>query len=257
VTVVEMQQPGSTTPPALPNGSYRLQPVSLAPSIQAQASEVQGQVWSNDNDLFAAVVSGDFTSGDIKVTGSSLLFGVNYQVTVYNIDGFQPGTGNIAAGTALQAMITVAPNTHLPLSLISSTASTCTATSNLAATTTAVVTFTFNQSIEDGTTTPGGGKEALDNGLSAQTFDGYAPHASTSSAVQERGTSLVISGSTLTISFDPMVGITSLVTGDTLEFMSYSGLSTVFLQPIGHPENRVALSSLIGTTIVNCVVTTP
>jgi hypothetical protein len=235
-------------------GNYRLQPITLSPSIQTAPSEVGTQSWSNDNDLFAAVVSGTFMDGKFSVMGGNLLFGVNYQITVYGVDGFQPGGGTVAAGSALQAMISVSPQTLLPLAMLSSTANMCMATTSLAATSTAVVTFTFNQDIEDGTLTAGGGKEALDNGVSAYTANFYTPHTSVSSSVQERGTSFVISGSTLTISFNPSVGITSPITTDTLASLTYSGLSSITLQPIGHPEQKAVLSTLIGTPSISCIV---
>src|SRR5262249_55388920 len=136
VTVIKTGAATATTTPAPAAGSYRMQPITLSPSIQAQASEVGGQTWANDNDTFAGVVSGDFSDGKFTVTGGSLLYGVTYQITVYGVEGFQPGTGTVAAGSALQAMINVAPQTLLPLAILSSTANSCTATTSLAATTT-------------------------------------------------------------------------------------------------------------------------
>jgi hypothetical protein len=204
--------------------------------------------------MFAGVVSGAFTDGKFTVMGSSLLYGVNYQIIVYAVDGFQPGAGTVAAGSALQAMISVSPQTLLPLALLSSTAASCMATTALTATSTAVVTFTFNENIEDGTISAGGGKEALDNGLSAYTINFYSPHTSLSSAAQERGTTFTISGSMLTFSFNPSAGITSPITTDTLSSLSYAGLSSIILQPVGHPEQKVALSTLLGTSSIPCVV---
>jgi len=261
VDVVVTQTDAMTTipAPAKPAGSYRLQPTTLQPSIQAQASEVGGQVWSNDNDLFAAVVSDVFSEGTFHVGGSRLLYGVNYQITVYGVDNYQPGTGTVAAGTSLGATILISPETVLPLMLQMSTASMCTATQSLTNAITGQVTLTFNQSVEDGTTTAGGAKEAFDNVTNASTYYGYSPHPNVSSTVQERGTSFIINGSTVTMSYNPMAGITSTITGDYLYSLSYGslglGLSAISLQPVGHPSQKTSLSTLLGLNLITCTVT--
>jgi hypothetical protein len=247
VTVLE-----SGANPMVPMGSIRLQP-STQPAIQGAIGEVGTQVWTNDRDLFAGVVSDTFTNGSYKAPGAMLVYGVSYQVTVFGVEGFQPGTGTVQAGVTSQASITVAPQTIPALQLVSNTASMCHAPANLTDTTSAQVSFTFNEAIEDGTTTVGKGPEALDNGISISTSMFTSTLASNvSSTVQERGTSFTIAGNTLSFSWNPSVGLAVKGTGDVVQAVYYMNLSSIYLQPVGHPELRAPLSQFVAQTYVLC-----
>jgi hypothetical protein len=235
-----------------PSGSIRLQPTSSS-VIQGAASEVPMQVWGNDDDILASVISDSFSSGTYPVAAQTLVYGVSYQVIVYDVTGYQPGMATLQAGIQSGITITIPPATVTPLALVSNTASTC-AVYNMptSGTSAAQVVLTFNQPIEDGTTTAGKGPEALDANLSVYTLDSAQLKTNASSAVQERGTSFVISGNTLTLSFNPSAGLSTIVSGDILEEVVYNNLSTIYLQPIGHPESRVTLATLVGSTQITC-----
>jgi hypothetical protein len=235
-----------------PSGSIRLQPTSSS-VIQGAASEVPMQVWGNDDDILASVISDSFASGSYAVPAGMLVYGVSYQVIVYDVTGYQPGMGTLQAGIQSGITVTVPPAAVTPLSMVSNTVSMCAVyNTSTSATTAAQVVLTFNQPIEDGTTTAGKGPEALDAGITAYTLDSYPLKTNASSAVQERGTSFVISGNTLTISWNPSVGLTSVVSGDIVEEVIYNNLSTIYLEPIGHPESRATLSTLLAATQITC-----
>jgi hypothetical protein len=239
--------------PMAPSGSIRLQPTTQ-PTIQGAIAEVgsgtNAQVWANDRDLFAGVVSDTFTNGSYKASGGSLVYGVSYQVTVFGVEGFQPVSGNVQAGVTSTSSLTVVPQTMSPLQLVSNTVSMCHAPAALTDTTSAQVTFTFNQTIEDGTTGLGKGPEALDNGLSIITSLGSSSLAgSTSSTVQERGTTFTLSDRTLSFSWNPSVGLAIKGTGDVVQAVYYN-VSSIYLQPAGHPELRASLSQLFQASVM-------
>ena len=90
---------------------------------------------------------------------------------------------------------------------------------------TAQMTFTFNTSaVEDVTPSVGKGPEVLDNGLTISTMFGATLKSSASTAVQERGTSFLLNGNTLTISFNPATGIQTQIASDTITSVIYNNL---------------------------------
>jgi len=138
--------------------------------------------------------------------------------------------------------------------LVSNTATACkpfgtsTTVSN-----TAQVMFTFNSSaIEDVTTSVGKGPEVLDNGVTVSTMFGATLKSSASTAVQERGTMFLLNANTLTISFNPVAGIQSQIANDTITYVIYNNLSSIMLQPTGHPELAKSLSTLTGLSSIQC-----
>jgi hypothetical protein len=233
-------------------GSIRLRPSTL-PVIQDQAAGVTGQVWSNDQDILSGVVNSDFSGGTITIDPGTLVYGVTYQVTVYNVEGYQPGTTTVRAGLQDSVIVNLTTSAS-PLVLVSSTATACkpygTSTTVQA---TAQVTFTFNTSmIEDVTTSAGKGPEVLDNGLTLSTLMGATLKTSASTAVQERGSQFLLNGNTLTIQFNPAAGITTQYANDTITYVLYNNLSSIMLQPTGHPELVKSLSTLTGMSSIQC-----
>ena len=117
----------------------------------------------------------------------------------------------------------------------------------------AQITLTFNQPVEDGTTTVGSAGEVLDNGLVIQSSLGSSLAVNMSSSVQERGASFTLSDNTLTLSWNPTIGLVNKVTGDVITVLQYSGLGSIYVQPVGRPAQRVTLASLLsGSTTLLC-----
>jgi hypothetical protein len=233
-------------------GNIRLRPTTLS-VIQDQASGVTGQVWANDQDILSNVYSAPFTDGSIMIDAAALVYGVSYQVTVYGVEGYQPGTATVRAGLQDNVIVNIT-TTASPLLLISSTAAQCKpfgTSTNVS--TTAQVTFTFNtSSVEDATTSLGKGPEVLDNGLTISTQLGATLRASASTTIQERGTAFLLNANTLTISWNPSAGIQTPISGDTINYVIYNNLASIMLQPTGHPELVKSLSTLTGTSSIQC-----
>jgi hypothetical protein len=258
ISVIET---GTTPHPA--SGNIRLQPTSQ-PTIVSQPSEILGQSWTNDGDLYAAALGGPFTNGTYTATAANLVYGVSYAVTVYGVEGYQPSTSNattqvtVQAGVNTAATVLINPQTVPPLQLASNTISMCRAPVALTDTSAAVVTLTFNEAVEDATGTVGAGPEALDANLlvSYLLFNMSALAANVSSTAQERGSSFTIAGNVLTLAWNPNVGLVTKGAGDAIRTVSYSGLGSIFLQPPMHPELRTSLSALLvqvtGSSTISC-----
>jgi hypothetical protein len=228
-------------------GSIRLRP-STASVIQDQTSGVKDQVWANDQDMLASVVNLDFCGGTITVEAGTLVYGVTYQVTVYNVEGFMPVT-NLTVRAGFQDTLTVNISTSAaPLMIVSNTTSMCRPagqSTNVVAT--AQVSFKFNtSSIEDVTpATSGRGAEVLDANLSVVTMMGGILKSNLSTNAQERATSFVLNGDTLSFSWNPSMGLQNPSSTDSIVSVTYGGLAGITLQPTGHPEYAKTLSALL------------
>jgi len=119
-------------------------------------------------------------------------------------------------------------------------------------TNTAQITFNFNSPIEDATTTTGKGPEVLDNGMTVSTAMGAALKPNASSTISERGSVFLVNANTLTIYFNPFMGIQTQIPNDTINTVTYGNLSSIRLQPLGHPELPTTLGTLIGTSSIQC-----
>ncbi len=232
---------------AAATGSIRLRP-SGQPSIQDSVGGVGNQVWSNDQDMLAAVVSSPFMDGSITIDSASLVYGVSYQVTVYDVPGFMPVTNQTVRAGSQDSLIINISTTASPLVIVSNTISMCRpAGQSTNVVMTALVTFKFNTaSIEDVTpATSGRGPEVLDANLSVVTAMGGFLKSNLSTATQERGTSFVLSGDTLSIWWNPSMGLMNPSASDTITSVTYGGLGGIILQPTGHPEFAKTLSQLL------------
>jgi len=245
----------SNTTPA--EGSIRLRPTGLS-NIQDQAAGITGQVWANDQDMLAAAFNGAFTSGSIVVPSEALVYGVPYSVQVYGVSGYQPMTATFRAGAQESLIVNIA-TTAGPLVMTSNTIAACKPygqSTNVVAT--AQITFTFNAtSIEDATpvtVSAGRGAEVLDTGLSVVTMLGATLKPNAVTTVQERATSFMPNGNTLTISWNPSMGLTAPSPSDSISSVTYSNLGSISLQPAGHPEFARTLSSMLPAmqTFITC-----
>ena len=249
-TTISIVQGGPMPMPSA--GSLRLQPTSQ-PSIQGQSSGVPSQIWTNDQDILAAAITESFSAGNYVVEAGRLVYGVTYQITIYNVEGFQPATGTIRGGLEVGASITLAPQGVSPVQIIANNASTCMINAMTTDTSAAQITLTFNQPVEDGTLTVGGAVEQLDAALVIQSSFGSTLAVNSSSLVQERGASFTISDNTLTLSWNPTIGLGNKVSGDVITYLQYSGLGSIYIQPVGRAAQRVTLSSLLnGMTTLPC-----
>jgi hypothetical protein len=252
---ISIAKPDPNAAPAA--GSIRLRPTTPS-SILDQTASVGAQVWSNDQDLLVASVSRDFTDGAIMIEGSALAYGVTYQLTVYNVEGFQPyvSPSNMPVRAGFQESFMVAlTTTAAPLTLVSSTMNMCRAIgASTTVTNTAQITFTFSGPVEDATTSQGGGAEALDNGLTASTsMFAVLKTSSTSTLIQERGTSFMIGGTQLAISWNASTAFQTQYAGDTITSVSYGNLGAIMLRPAGQPTLARSLQSMLPNPLLTAI----
>jgi len=256
LTISETDQPATTTPMAA--GTIRIQPTSQS-VIQGKTGEVGSQVWTNSQDLFASAITDTFTAGTYTVMGAKLVYGVTYAATVYGVDGHQPNSGTFQAGITSSSSIAVTPltTTPLPPPTLVSTSGTCHTGSAPVSTTTpiATVTITFNVPVADGTTSAGGDAEIIDNGVTVQTSGISTLKSNLSSAAQERGTSLIFSGNTLTIGWTPSIGLASPGASDVVQYVYYQNLSSMYVEQPNHPESRVSLASVLASNYPSGYIT--
>jgi hypothetical protein len=229
-------------------GSIRLRPTGLS-SIQDQLAGINGQVWANDQDMLAAAFNGTITAGSIVVPSESLVYGVPYSVQVYGVAGYQPTTTTVRAGSQESLIVNIS-TTASPLVMTANTIAQCKPygqSTNVQAT--AQITFTFNATnIEDATpvtVSAGRGAEVLDSYLSVSTMMVASLKPNLSTTVQERATSFLPNGNTLTISWNPSVGLTAPSPSDSIVSVTYNNLGSISLQPAGHPELARTLSSML------------
>jgi hypothetical protein len=244
LAIIKSDQQTTMTGPAA--GTIRIQPTSQS-LIQAKTGEVGTQVWSNSEDLFAAAITDSFTAGTYTAAGSKLVYGVSYGATVYGVDGYAlNSSGSFQAGVTSSSSITISPLATAPLMLIGTSGACHTASAPVSTTTPiATLTLTFNEMVVDATTSLGGGAEILDNGVYVSTSGVSTLKSNLSSTVQERGTSLVFSGNTITLGWTPSVGLASPGASDTVQQVEYSNLSSIYIQQLNHPESRASLATFL------------
>jgi hypothetical protein len=244
----------TTTGAPVAAGKLRLRAVSeslLADSAEKTPSGVTGQLWTNDEDLQSQPVTKDILGGNVTVTGAELVYGVSYLLSIYDVPGYQPFESTITAGRDGTKTFALAEETAEPLVLVSSTVSSCHPPASPLETQSAVVTFEFNQDIElSACTLPGGNPEIIDSGLSifSSNTDGDSTYntlrTNASPAVQERGGSVTAAGKTLTLAWNPSVGLLTNDPQDVITQVTYSGLTSLFVQPIGKPGAKVSIGAV-------------
>jgi hypothetical protein len=217
------------------------------------------RVWANDNDLLTSTITKSFMNGKADVMAGELVYGVQYEISVYDVTGYQPSVtpagGGIVAGTVMSKTIQLTKVQKDPLRIVASTATMCTPPSPTATTPGGQIVLTFSEPVEPVGTTYA---EDFDNGLSitvlpnsfstCQLKSGFADPTK-----QERGTSIAITGSMMTVAWNPSVGLTAptdawgfsvCTTPTSISTVSYN-VSTISLQPVGDPTRKRPLSTML------------
>jgi hypothetical protein len=249
-------------------GTIRLRPITQS-GIQVGAADTatatpraSRRVWANDNDLLGPTITQMFTAGKADIAAGALVYGVMYEVSVYDVDGYQPSVtaanSGIVAGTVMSKTIQLAKVSKDPLRILSSTGNMCTPPTPTSTMPGAQIVLTFSEPIEAVGTNLA---EDVDNGLSIssqgtpQTFNLCQLKSGFDPTKQERGTTVAISGAMMTFSWNPSVGLTAPVdpvsmfnvctTPTTITSVTYSGLSQDFIQPMGDPTRKRLLSAML------------
>jgi len=228
--------------------------VGAADSIMG-APRASRRVWANDEDLLTQTLIKTFTNGKVDFAMGELLYGVQYEVSIYDVNGYQPtvlsGAGGIVAGAVLSKTIQLVKVLRDPLRITANTATMCTPPSPTATTPGAQIVLTFSENIEAVGTTFA---EDVDVGLSIVTtppFNVCPLKLNADPTKQERGSSVAISGMTMTFAFNPSVGLTDGMGGlvctapASITSVTYGNLSAIVLQPVGDPSRKRNLAQML------------
>jgi hypothetical protein len=264
---VSLRSPAMTLTVAIPDlltgvptssnivGTMRLRPQSL-PALQVGGGQPFGspisRVWFNDEDLLTQTVVKTFTNGAVIVDEGELVYGVTYEVAIFDVAGYQPFTAStgLAAGSVTSRTFTLVRDLQDPLAIVVNDAATCVPPAGNETSYSGKVTLTFNAPIEVFGATA---REDFDNGLSitvpspptSGTY--YCPLKSSSSldaSQQERGSKIEVSGASLSFSFNPSVGLATTYFGSpciappSITTITYGGASLLTIQPVGDPSRR-------------------
>ncbi|MBW2457183.1 MAG: hypothetical protein JRI68_21895, partial [Deltaproteobacteria bacterium] len=218
-----LQSPAATftiktgIPAEEPSGKIRLRPTS--PSVLADEGletpgGVAGQVWTNDEDLPGQTLNSDFSGGSFTLQAGELVYGVPYQVDIYEVAGYQPFEGTYVAGVEASKTFTLEEELAAPLEIVSSTASSCQPPATPTATSGAVVALEFNHPVELADSGyPGGAAEALDDAMVISSpddnTDGFENvlQGDVTDSTQERGVTISTASNTMTIEWNPSIGL--------------------------------------------------
>lgn len=265
-----------TMAPTRAAGTLRLTPVSSSAIEQSLLSG--SHAWLNDEDLLTQTITKTFTEGFVEILGAELVYGVNYQIAIFDVDGYQPfptssgsQAGLLSAGSVTSLFVSLAPETKAPLKVLGTNADKCMPPAPTATAFGATIDITFSDDIEVATPTFA---EDVDNGVSISVGTSTSTPCTLNPpgdpAKQERGTKATIDKRVLTLSFNPSVGLATITTYGTtctpptsLAGVTYN-LANVYVQPVGDPVRKVSVGTLLGqlasgstfpsTTSVSCPV---
>ncbi len=251
----------TSIPENKPSGTARLRP--LASSVLVDAGDtpesVNGQIWANDEDLQAGVVTKSFTDGALQLDAGELVYGVTYRVDIYDVPDQQPFQGIYKAGTEADKTFTLVEEIVSPLEVVASNDETCKPPLSPFDTSAAVITIELNAPAELGATSYDGGPgEALDDGLviSSPNLDADSTvntlRSDVSSSLQERVTAVLVNGNKVTLAWNPSSGLDPKDSDEPILEVHYTNLSAITLRRPGHPATQVSLAQLLGKSTITC-----
>jgi hypothetical protein len=234
------------------DGQMRLRPTgvsSLGDSATDTPAGVAGQVWQNDEDLLGGALNKTLTASQVALETGELVYGVEYQIDIYGVAGYQPFVGTYVAGIDADKTFSLTPENADPLSLISSTKDTCkTISDQTSMTEEAVVEMVFNYEVGSADSN---NAEVLDDNFTLSPSSGITFKSDDSPDIQERGTQLEFDGVKLVFSFVPGKGIATPGM-DPVTSAQYQSLDNFFVQRKGKPTTKTDLASLVGSTTIVC-----
>jgi hypothetical protein len=249
-----------TNSTTLPSGQLRLRPTDMSAVYDdpvEQPAGVPGQVWTNDNDLLSKTVWADVTNGTVTVPGTSLVYGVTYQVSVFNVPGYAIYQNNVfQAGVNKQVSVELSRLSvpALDVAYIS--------TQSGDPSPDGTVTIVFNEPVEfDPLEQMIDIKNAVDNGFSIdspdtnQNFQRNVLKINTDPAMQSRGTSIELADQSITLKWN-RAGLETSDPGDRINTLTYGGLGAVRLRPRGgNASDVVTLANVVGATSIVVTLT--
>ena len=245
--------------PDLPSGTIRLRPTTSSSLFTAATpAGVGGQVWSNDDDLQFNTVTRSFTNGQLDLAAGDLVYGVTYAVTIFAVDGHAQFEGAFTAGLDASPTFVVSPLGQSPLllSFVSTQLGTPVASGE--------VVFVFNQPIElDPLTSTDRYLKNLEQNFLIDspdangngTVNALKPFDPTA-AGGSLGLKITVAGNKLTLTWNPALALATTDAADPIRSVTYGGLDTLNLRPIGGAQNTaVSVGTLLGPSAVTVPVT--
>jgi hypothetical protein len=263
---------GVSTPPAtcrvrvsdstdLPSGFMRFAPRSSSSLLDEDEERPVGvtstdagrQLWENDEDLQQRAVVMEFQNGEVALASGQLVYGVNYEVTIYGVAGHESVVGSFTAGVDGDKSWVLDPLSDEPLAITSLSTDSLTPTAN------GQLEVRFNQPIAlDPTVTAATVQRALNDlfDITTSNDDADAEENVLVNAIDltppvapgYRGVSMSIDGDRLLLSWNRATGLATADVDDPISFVTYGGLGSVMLYAAGDPTpSPQSLSTLIGS----------
>lgn len=245
----------------LPSGFMRFAPRSSSSLLDEDAERPVGvisadagrQLWENDEDLQQRAFVMEFQNGEVALASGQLVYGVNYEVSIYGVAGHEAVVGSFTAGVDGDKSWVLDPLSDEPLAMTSLSTDALTPTPN------GQLEIRFNQPIAlDPTVTPATVQRALNDAFGITTADDdadtevnalvNAADLTPPVAPGYRGVSLSIDGDRLLLSWNSATGLATTDVDDAITFVTYGGLGSVMLYAAGESEpSPQSLSTLIGS----------
>ncbi len=245
----------------LPSGSLRLRPTDLSAVYNdpiEQPAAVPGQIWQNDNDLLSKTVWMDFTNGTATVTGTDLVYGVPYQVSVFNVPGYE-----LQQSYVFQAGINNKVTLQLDRLLVPRLTASYISTQSGNPSPDGTVTIVLNEPAEFDPLEPMLDiKNAIDDNFSIFSPDTNnnllrnVLKINTDPNAQEHGTSIELSGQAIILRWNKDAGLLTQDPQDRISTITYGGLGAVRLRPVGgNASDVVTLATIVGAASIVVTLT--
>ncbi len=247
----------------LPSGSLRLRPTDLSAVYNdpiEQPAAVPGQVWQNDNDLLSKTVWMDFMGGNATVKGTDLVYGVPYQVSVFNVPGYE-----LLQSYVFQAGINDRVTLQLDRLIVPRLSVSYISTQSGNPSPDGTVTIVLNEPAEfDPLESSLDIKNSIDDNFSIFSPDTNANlqrnvlRINTDATTQERGTSIELAqgGQAIVLRWNKDAGLLTQDPGDRIGTITYGGLGGVRLRPVGgNASDVVTLANIVGSTSIVVTLT--
>ena len=235
----------STTKPA--NGVARFSPMT-SPGLEMMFPAVNGQTWYNNDDVELRSFTKPVINGVATVEAGEFVYGMQYDVTVYGVDGYTPSSTSIWGGYEDLVTVSVSPLDSDSLYLVYKT------TNMGLPIPSGEVTFVFNRPIEwVPTHTAAEYAKMVDETITINSPDlnGNTERNTLKAADSDRGTAVEIQENLLTIRWNQLQALATADGGDPILSITYGGLMGLEIRPAGSkdPGLRTTLGSLQGSNV--------
>ena len=245
----------------LPSGFMRFAPRSSSSlfdddverPVGVTSTDAGRQLWENDEDLQQRALVVEFNNGEVSLASGQLVYGVNYEVTIYGVAGHQVAVGAYTAGVDGDKSWVLDPLSDDPLAVTSLS------TDSHAPIPSGQLEVRFNQPIAlDPTVSVTTLQRALNDAFSIDSPNADAD-ASANVLVNSadltppiapgyRGVSFTIDGDRLLLSWNRATALATTDVDDPITLVTYGGLGSVMLYPAGASKpDPQSLSALLGS----------